>query len=116
MGNHKSKELERGELSEEAMTIIKEIFDEFDKDKSGSIDRNEAFKYWQGHFGKLSAGEFFDRVDINNDGFVEYEEFLDFWRIVKGAGHDDEEIMEELTSLKNKESWRGFDDIPKHVK
>ena len=116
MGSGKSKELERGELSEEALNLIKEIFEEFDKDKSGSIDKAEALKYWQGHFGKVCAGEFFDRVDINNDGVVELEEFVDFWKIVKGAGHKEDEIMEELENLKNKETWRGFDDIPKHIK
>ena len=32
--------------------------------------------------------------------------------IVKGAGHDEEEINEELERIKNGESWVGFDNLP----
>ena len=37
---------------------------------------------------------------------------MDFWKIVKGAGHGEDEIEEELTRIKNGESWVGFDDLP----
>jgi len=32
--------------------------------------------------------------------------------IVKGAGHSDEEIIEELERIKNGEAWIGFEDLP----
>jgi len=32
--------------------------------------------------------------------------------IVKGAGHNEEEINEELERIKNGESWVGFDNLP----
>ena len=34
-----------------------------------------------------------------------------FWRIVKAAGHSEEEIMEELENIKNGETWAGFADL-----
>ena len=52
-------------------------------------------------------------LTFNNDGEISYDEWVDFWQIVKGAGHSDEEILEELQNLKDKEAWVGFNDIPK---
>jgi Ca2+-binding EF-hand superfamily protein len=46
---------------------------------------------------------FFDTVDFNNDGHIQFEEFVEFWEIVKGTGHTEEEIMEEV-SFKTRES------------
>mmetsp|Transcript_28456 Transcript_28456/g.32543 ORF Transcript_28456/g.32543 Transcript_28456/m.32543 type:complete len:118 (-) Transcript_28456:44-397(-) len=115
MGNSKSKDHSKVELPEEAMEIIKQIFEEIDKDNSGSIDKKEAINYWDSNFGKISASAFFENVDINNDGYVEYEEFVDFWKLVKHVGHTDEEIMEELQNLRDKQTWCGFNDIPKHA-
>ena len=66
------------------------------------------------NFAKINAEEFFKSVDVNGDGAVEYDEWLDFWRIVKGVGHTDEEILEELQNLKDKEAWIGFNDMPKN--
>ena len=34
-----------------------------------------------------------------------------FWRIVKGSGHSEEEIMEELTNIQNGDVWAGFDKV-----
>ena len=110
----KSKPLKRGELTDEAITLIDEIFKEIDTDGSHSIDREEAVKYWGKNFAKINAAEFFNNVDINNDGTVEYDEWVDFWQVVKGMGHTDDEILEELQNLKDKEAWVGFSDIPKY--
>ena len=46
MGNKKSKEIPRGELTEDALKLIDEIFQEIDKDGSKTIDKDEAIKYW----------------------------------------------------------------------
>lgn len=51
-------------------TLIKvqEAFDSFDVDRSKSIDKAEAIKHWQNGFGKISANEFFNAVDLDKDG------------------------------------------------
>ena len=66
---------------------MKKTFAVFDKDGSKSIDPEEAIKHWKTKFGKLSAREFFDQVDVNNDGEISEAEFIEFWKIVKGADH-----------------------------
>lgn len=57
-------------------------------------------KHWSKNFGKISANEFFNTVDYNHDGQIQYYEFLDFWKIVKGSGHSEEEIQEEVSYTK----------------
>jgi Ca2+-binding EF-hand superfamily protein len=47
-------------------------------------------------FGVISANEFFNTVDFNNDGQIQFDEFVEFWEIVKGSGHTEEEIKEEV--------------------
>ena len=79
------------------MSIVDEVFKIFDKDGSRTIEKDEAVKHWSRNFGKLSAQEFFNTVDYNHDGQIQYSEFLDFWCIVKGAGHSEEEIQEEVS-------------------
>ena len=85
----------------------------FDVDNSHAIDTTEALNHWKAAFGRISAREFFNTVDVNNDGQVSLEEFQQFWKVVKGAGHSEEEILEELENIKNGESWCGFNDLPK---
>jgi len=65
--------------------MVDEVFNIFDVDGSMTIEKEEAVKHWKNNFGKISAMEFFNSVDYNHDGYIQYEEFLDFWRIVKGA-------------------------------
>lgn len=77
--------------------MVKDVFKIFDKDGNKTIDRSEAQKHWsQVRFGKISANEFFNTVDFNNDGEITEEEFIEFWQIVKGSGHTEEEIREEV--------------------
>ena len=83
----------------------------FDTDDSKGIDSKEALKHWKTNFGKLSAKEFFAQVDFDGDGQISEEEFVRFWMIVKGHGHSDEEIREELENLQKGELWVGFDDV-----
>jgi Ca2+-binding EF-hand superfamily protein len=85
-----------------------EIFEKMDEDGSKTITKEEAIEYWKNNFAKINATEFFKHVDVNNDGSITYEEWLEFWRTVKAEGHTDEEIREELHSLKEKEVWVGF--------
>ena len=89
------------------------MFGIFDVDGSHAIDKNEAVNHWKGAFGKISAKEFFDTVDVNNDGEISLEEFITFWKVVKGSGHTEEEIMCELVNIEGGESWCGFDNLPR---
>ena len=50
-------------------------------------------------------------MDFDGDGNISEDEFLRFWRIVKAAGHDEEEIREELENIKAGETWAGFSDL-----
>ncbi len=125
------------ELSPELQQQVDNVFAIFDKDGSKTIEKDEAIKHWTKGFGKISAQEFFNTVDYNHDGQIQYEEFSDFWKIVKGAGHTEEEIAEEvrysyiyylsiylydnclfidapvqLDRIKNGEAWIGFDNLP----
>ena len=89
------------------------MFGIFDVDHSNAIDKNEALKHWKSAFGRISANEFFSQVDENNDGEITLEEFMTFWKVVKTAGHPEEEIMQELDNIQNGESWVGFNNLPK---
>ena len=111
MGN-KGSTFHEEPLSEDLMKVVKETFAIFDADGSKNIDKNEAIKHWKTGFGKLSAKEFFDQVDFDGNGQISEEEFVRFWKIVKGCGHDENEIIEELNNIKNGELWVGFDDVP----
>ena len=51
-------------------------------------------------------------MDFNGDGQISEDEFIMFWKIVKGHGHTEEEIKEELTNIKNGDLWVGFDKVP----
>ena len=81
------------------------------KERLKEIYEDEAVNHWNSKFGKLSAKELFDQVDFDGDGNITEDEFVRFWRIVKGAGHDETEIMEELDNIKNGETWAGFSDL-----
>ena len=77
------------------------MFNFFDDDHSQSIDREEALKHFSGAFSKISARELFCSVDVDGDGKVTKEEWVTFWRVVKGSGHDEEDIMAELDNIQS---------------
>jgi len=35
-----------------------------------------------------------------------------YWEVVRGAGHSDAEIMEELEAMESGEGWVCFNDLP----
>lgn len=41
----------------------------------------------------------FKAVDVDGSGTIEEEEWIDFWREVKRAGHTESEIEEEVRKL-----------------
>ena len=101
------------ELSAECKKRVEEVFHIFDVDGSEEIDKEEALNHWKSAFGKISAKEFFNTVDVNGDGVISIEEFRGFWEVVKGCGHSEDEILEELAKIENGESWCGFENLPK---
>ena len=87
-------------MSQELKDLVTDVFKIFDKDGNKTIDRAEAQRHWsQVRFGKISANEFFNTVDFNNDGEISLNEFVEFWEIVKGSGHTEEEIREEVSNI-----------------
>ena len=99
------------DLSENVQQQVVETFKIFDVDGSKNIDKTEAIKHWKSNYGKISAKEFFDQVDFDGNGEISEEEFVRFWRIVKGAGHTDDEILVELENIRNGELWVGFENV-----
>ena len=43
----------------------------------------------------------FDQVDTNNDGSIQYDEWIDFWRVVYDSGYSEDEICSELDNILN---------------
>ena len=72
------------------------IFRKMDTDDSREIDRKEALSYWKGKFAAINAEAMFNCVDRNNDGSIQFEEWMNFWRKVKATGYSDEEIDMEV--------------------
>ena len=70
-----------------------------DEDGSQSISKDEAISYWEKNFAKVNAEAFFKTVDFDKSGTISFDEWIDFWRVVKGHGHSEEEIMEEVSYL-----------------
>lgn len=63
------------------------------------------------NFAKLNTEELFAAVDTDNNGSIELNEWLEFWRAVKEAGHTEVEIEEELQELMSGKSWVYFDKV-----
>ena len=103
-------------LSKELVDEIQEVFNVFDESGNKEIDKDEAIAHFKTGFSRLNAIEFFNTVDVNKDGTITWQEFLEFWQAVKQAGHDEEEIKEELNKIKLGESWVGFNDLPEKYK
>jgi len=44
----------------------------------------------------VNTEELFRAVDLDNNGDISEEEWMEFWQEVKRAGHSEEEIEEEV--------------------
>ena len=86
-------------MSKECQGEVLKTFAIFDKDGSKEIDKNEALNHWDSKFGKFSDKKLLDQVDIDGDRNISEDQLRRFWRIVKAAGHDEEEILEELRNI-----------------
>eukprot|EP00831_Metopus_contortus_P011488 TRINITY_DN14576_c0_g1_i3.p1 TRINITY_DN14576_c0_g1~~TRINITY_DN14576_c0_g1_i3.p1 ORF type:complete len:117 (-),score=33.79 TRINITY_DN14576_c0_g1_i3:226-576(-) len=67
-------------------------------------------------FPKLNAEAMFASVDKNGDGQIQLDEWVAFWNSVKSSGHSEEEIEEELDSLKEGGTWVHWDKLPEYKK
>jgi Ca2+-binding EF-hand superfamily protein len=68
-------------MDAEAKAVIKKIFDQIDKDGNGSIDANELKEKLRipinsGVLQLESVDEIFNRIDVNSDGKIVFDEFI----------------------------------------
>tara|TARA_B110000902_G_scaffold143316_1_gene165265 strand:+ start:249 stop:461 length:213 start_codon:yes stop_codon:yes gene_type:complete len=66
----------------EKTTKIKKIFDQFDKDKDGYINKKELNSLAIALNNQLSPAELqdlFRDLDIDNSGKITWEEFIKYW-------------------------------------
>lgn len=69
-------------LTEEQIEEIREIFDHFDKDGNGIIDREEFGQLLTalgGGYSKAEADAGFRAVDTNKNGQIEFRELVRWW-------------------------------------
>ena len=65
---------------------LKEAFDSFDKDQSGSLDLDEIVKLASSvgaKANKKDLEDLFKSIDVNHDGKLSFEEFLAWYRVGK---------------------------------
>ena len=88
---------------------VDQLFKLIDIDDSKTIDREETLKFWSSNFAKINSTVLFDQVDTNGDGSIQYDEWIDFWRIVYDSGYSEDEISDELENIINGGSWVKFE-------
>jgi Ca2+-binding EF-hand superfamily protein len=70
------------QLSEKKVSEARKEFDYFDRDKNGQIELVEFIELLAVLSPKSkakAAEEGFALIDTNDDGFIDFEEFLDWW-------------------------------------
>lgn len=100
-------------LSEETLAILTSVFTEMDLDHHKTIDISEARTWWKDNYSTINARALFESVDSNHDGIITFNEWVQFWTMVKNHGHSDLEIQEELENIKNRCSWIVFEGMPR---
>ena len=88
---------------------VTKLFKMIDVDDSKNIDREETLKFWSSNFAKINSAVLFDQVDTNNDGSIQYDEWIDFWRVVYDSGYSEEEICNELDNILHGGAWVKFE-------
>jgi Ca2+-binding EF-hand superfamily protein len=79
-------------LKEKCLNLFKLI----DSDRSSTIDKEETLKYWETNFPKLNSFEIFENVDLNGDGLIQINEWIEFWTKVYNSGYKEREISQEV--------------------
>jgi Ca2+-binding EF-hand superfamily protein len=70
-------------LDDDALEELREIFEHFDKDHNGVIDRQEFAELLAALSAGMSKAEAdvgFREVDTNKNGVIEFREFVRWWR------------------------------------
>ena len=69
-------------LTNDEVDHIKQIFNQFDKNKNGSIDKKELYTLSIALNNQLSPAElqdFMSAFDKDNSSSISWEEFIDYW-------------------------------------
>lgn len=69
-------------LDDDQLEEIREIFEHFDRDENGTIDRKEFRRLVEALGGGLSESELeigLGVVDVNHDGRIQLDEFVRWW-------------------------------------
>ncbi len=70
-------------MDEQQLSEIRQQFSRFDKDSNGKIDLDE-FTQLLAVLSPMTDASFvqggFALIDDNGDGFIDFEEFLDWWQ------------------------------------
>eukprot|EP00440_Ansanella_granifera_P031041 gb/GFBE01033705.1/.p1 GENE.gb/GFBE01033705.1/~~gb/GFBE01033705.1/.p1 ORF type:complete len:143 (+),score=52.57 gb/GFBE01033705.1/:1-429(+) len=96
-------------LSSECTAKIEELFAKIDIDKSNTITKEEAQKFFS-HFSKVNAKALFDEVDVDGNGTITKDEFMKFWDQVRSAGYTNAQILEELENMAEGGDWVNWKD------
>jgi len=96
-------------ISEDVLGKLEEMFARIDADKSNTITKSEALKFFTS-FSKVNTKAFFDEVDDDKNGLIAKEEFMGFWQQVRDSGYKNEEILEELEDLVKGGAWVNWED------
>jgi len=76
-------------MSEEQLAELREIFDHYDTDKNGVIDRNELralLGALDPEFSERDVKQAIEALDDNANGVIDWEEFVEWWG-ARYSGH-----------------------------
>ena len=101
MGGKTSKTQEKS-LPKNLDKKVIELFYKIDKDRSNSIERQEAKEYWKKNFSQVNTIALFDQVDVDGNGRIEIEEWIQHWIDVYKTGKYSEDcLINEVNSNLN---------------
>lgn len=69
-------------FSDEELSNIKKIFDQFDKNNSGAIDKKELLTLsiaLNNPLSNASLHSFFRELDLDNSSQISWDEFITYW-------------------------------------
>ena len=92
MGGKKSKHIEKPLPTNLEKKVI-ELFYKIDKDKSNSIEIAEAKEFWKKNFSQVNTIALFDQVDVNGDGCIQIDEWIQHWVDVFKTGKYSEDYL-----------------------
>merc|ERR1712232_359324 len=97
-------------LSSKLWKKCEELFSKMDTEGKMAITRENALNFFQGNFANVSVDAMFKEVDLTNHDNITAEEWMKFWRQVKGSGYNEKSILEELDLLLDGGAWVDWQD------